>query len=645
MIDVIVPVYRDQTTTMRCLTSVLTADAGEAYELIVVDDATPEPELAAQLDTLAGQGRIRLLRHAENRGFVASVNHGMALHPERDVVLLNSDTEVNGDWLRRLARCARSDARIGTVTPFSNNATICSYPRFCEDNPLPPGRALAEVDRAFAQACAGLVHDLPTAVGFCMFIRRACLAEVGPFDEQRFGRGYGEENDFSLRAAVRGWRNVLCGDVFVYHVGSVSFSEERHERMRAAGQTMRELHPDYDAKVAAFIAADPLAPCRQRVTQILEAPPAPPARPSPTRKPLLTLADAYDRGDDNFLLLRLLAAMMVIYGHSYAIVGDKSGDVLVRANWGTYSGAIAVDMFFVISGFLVTGSAARRANVWSFLKARFLRLMPAYLVCLVSTAFLIGSIATTEPLGSYLRHPETLVYVYGNLGLRELHWTLPGVFKTHPHQTLNGSIWTLPAEASMYLWLAAMVLAGAFKRVWLAAAGVAALVLLGAMNWQRFPMLLVNDEFARFAALFAVGAVAFLVRRFIPIHGLIAAGLVFAAYMARPSPVFQVLLGAAEAYFCFWFAYAWHWRAFNRFGDYSYGVYLWGWPSQQVAYALLGATTANRLTVVAAFIALALGIASWHFIERPALALKDKRLPWQPEFLKRVRARVFPSPN
>jgi len=265
VIDVIVPVHRGLAATRRCLDSVLAADAQAAFETVVVDDATPEPEIARYLDDLAAEKRITLLRNARNLGFVQSVNRGMALHADRDVLLLNSDTEVANDWLARLSRCVRTHADIGTATPFSNNATICSYPYPGWTAGVPGTVGLAALDRLCATANAGKSVDLPTGVGFCLYIRRACLDQVGAFDAERFGRGYGEENDFCLRAIAAGWRNVLAGDVFVYHEGAVSFAGERSERTNAALETLLTLHPDYPRMVREFVAADPAGPLRHAV--------------------------------------------------------------------------------------------------------------------------------------------------------------------------------------------------------------------------------------------------------------------------------------------------------------------------------------------------------------------------------------------
>ncbi|MCP5195627.1 MAG: glycosyltransferase [Gammaproteobacteria bacterium] len=265
-IDVIIPVYRGLVETRACLDSVLASVSAEWGEIIVIDDASPEPALVAWLEQWAKQHpQITVLHNTQNLGFVQTCNRGMALHPERDVVLLNSDTEVANDWLARLQACAYRDRRIGTVTPFSNNATICSYPRFCADNTLPDGLSIAELDALFNRCNQGALTDLPTAIGFCMYIRRDCLSEVGVFDEQHFGKGYGEENDFSMRAKVLGWRHVLCADVFVYHAGSVSFADHQNHQKRQAMAVLNRLHPDYEPMVHRYIAQDPARPFRLRV--------------------------------------------------------------------------------------------------------------------------------------------------------------------------------------------------------------------------------------------------------------------------------------------------------------------------------------------------------------------------------------------
>ncbi len=265
-VDVIVPVYRGLDDTRLCIEAALAAVNRTPFRLVVINDASPEQEVTDYLRQLQdGDERLLLLENERNLGFVATVNRGMRLAADRDVVLLNSDAEVANDWLDRLRRAAWSDRRVASVTPFSNNATICSYPRFCADNELPPGYNTAALDALFATTNAGQVEDIPTAVGFCMYIRRDCLDAIGLFDVEHFGKGYGEENDFCMRAHKIGWRNLFALDTFVRHAGGVSFGDSKSPREREAGQMLLRLHPEYDAIVHAHIARDPAREARLAV--------------------------------------------------------------------------------------------------------------------------------------------------------------------------------------------------------------------------------------------------------------------------------------------------------------------------------------------------------------------------------------------
>jgi len=256
LVDVIVPVYRGMDQTLSCLYSVLNAPTTTPFNLVVVDDASPEPELSAMLRCLADLKLFTLVNHFESKGFVTSANEGMRLNPERDVLLLNSDTVVYNNWLGRLHDYAKANTDVGTVTPLSNNATICSYPVVERNNRAGLEISFAELDALAAEINSGMGITIPTGIGFCMYIRRECLDAVGLFDEEAFGRGYGEENDFCMRATAAGWRNVLLPNVFVRHAGGGSFEEEAFERMDAGLEMVKRLHPTYEDIVSEYCTTD-----------------------------------------------------------------------------------------------------------------------------------------------------------------------------------------------------------------------------------------------------------------------------------------------------------------------------------------------------------------------------------------------------
>lgn len=310
-VDVIVPVYRGLEDTQRCVLSVLASPVTVPYRLLIINDASPEADLSRWLRDIKAQNpdTIELLENPENLGFVGTVNRGMALHPKHDVLLLNSDTEVANDWLDRLQRAAYSDAKVASVTPFSNNATICSYPEFCKDNELPQGLDTAALDKLFARANPGESVDVPTGVGFCMYIRRDALNEIGLFDTANFGKGYGEENDFCCRAFDAGWRNLHALDTFVLHSGGVSFGASKSQRELAAMETLRRLHPNYESRVHRFVAEDPAKLARLKTDLTRAAPTEQPVvlvvlhdRAGGTRRHPLELA-RYLHGHSTFLLL------------------------------------------------------------------------------------------------------------------------------------------------------------------------------------------------------------------------------------------------------------------------------------------------------------------------------------------------------
>jgi len=266
--SVIIPIHNAPAALEACLDSVLRTVPREA-EVLLLDDASDDPEIRPLIMRFLSQGGSgwKSEKQAVNLGFVGTVNRGMRM-TRGDVVLLNSDTIVTTGWLEGLQRCLESSTDIATATPWSNNGEIVSLPQFCVNNPLP-----SNPDRvAGVLAAMGVPSypELPTAVGFCMAISRRAINQTGLFDEQLFGLGYGEENDFSRRAIEAGLRNVLCDDVYVAHLGGCSFLPRG---LSPDEQSMRRLlskHPDYLKHIEAFIAEDPLAPKRLALLDALQ---------------------------------------------------------------------------------------------------------------------------------------------------------------------------------------------------------------------------------------------------------------------------------------------------------------------------------------------------------------------------------------
>ncbi len=254
---VIMPVYRGFGETLAAIHAVLTARQKVSFALHVINDKTPDLKLETELARLAAAGLISLDVNLINLGFVKTCNRGLRAFPDKSVVLLNADAVVFGNWLDRIDAHVRTDPLIATLTPLSNNATICSYPVVNGNNLVETECSAEMLDRLTSQCNAGRSSDVPTGVGFCFFMSRDSRAAIGLFDETAFGRGYGEENDFCLRAAKAGLRNVLAEDIFVYHAGQVSFAGLAATEGAPGQAALIAKHPDYPGRVKQHLQADP----------------------------------------------------------------------------------------------------------------------------------------------------------------------------------------------------------------------------------------------------------------------------------------------------------------------------------------------------------------------------------------------------
>ena len=392
--------------------------------------------------------------------------------------------------------------------------------------------------------------------------------------------------------------------------------------------------------------------------EVTRATPAEPALPDVmiawrARLPLLlkalhppsTLGAGLARRQDNFLLLRLIASSMVLFGHSYVLSGSPgAGDFVARANLGPgiYTGSLAVDVFFIISGFLIAGSYVNHANLESFVRARFLRLVPAYVVCLIVSALVLGPFVSTLGVRSYFRDPATYSYITHNLRLApDLQWSLPGVFAKNPYTGVwNGSIWSLPGEVNMYIWVAVLGLATVLKRRTLATVILVACLVLAQTFPSDIPFVPVG-VFVRPAAFFMAGMLCYVHRDVIPVRTellltLIAACVVTHQVLALRR-AFDFVFAPTLVYGVMWFAYRPRLGFYNRFGDYSYGLYLWGFPMQQIVTGAFGAPISPLLNFAIGYaLTLVLAFGSWHLVEKRALRWRGRARTFEPPVVLRA---------
>lgn len=262
-VDVLIPVYDGLHETLECINSALEARKlnRTPHRLVVIEDATPVPALAKALKMLAGKGKITLVNNAVNLGFIRTMNRAMALSPGKDVVWLNADTRVQGNWLDRLRNIAHSSADIASVTPFTNNGELMSFPQSQVSHTMPNAHEQAALDELAKHANISPV-EIETGCGFCLYVKRAALNQVGYLDEVHLARGYGEETDWCLRARSFGWRHMGAPNVFVAHQGGISFGAEKTLRVAQNNAILRRRYPDASARYNAFCLRDPIKAAR-----------------------------------------------------------------------------------------------------------------------------------------------------------------------------------------------------------------------------------------------------------------------------------------------------------------------------------------------------------------------------------------------
>ena len=264
---VLVPVHNAAAEAEACLKSLL-RHTGPHCRIVVIDDASTDPGIRTMLNRYNGVGRIEVVHNEQNLGVTRTINRGIALADRSDVVFLNSGTRVTPGWLRNLRLAAYSGERVGTATAFSNNAGAFSVPDAGRSNPLPGSVSLDDYARAISQASLRTYPQAPTGNGICMYVRRDCLDAAGHLDEEAFPRGYGEENDFCMRADKLGWSHVIDDATLIGHARSASFGDTGADLERRAREVLDERYPGYSKAVGAFLGSEHLRAARERMRDV-----------------------------------------------------------------------------------------------------------------------------------------------------------------------------------------------------------------------------------------------------------------------------------------------------------------------------------------------------------------------------------------
>lgn len=348
----------------------------------------------------------------------------------------------------------------------------------------------------------------------------------------------------------------------------------------------------------------------------------------------MKLADFISGRDNNFNLIRIIAAYAVLVSHSFPLALGAGTPEPPATLLGMTFGSMAVDIFFLASGFLVTGSLLNRQNALQFLWARALRIYPALFVMLVITVGTLGLCVTTLSTAEFFSSPITHKYFLRCLTvINSIKFELPGVFADNPYaNSVNGSLWTLRYEVRLYIILAALwgllCMLGkqrkqAFQVAVLSSAAVFGLLFFA----SRFGFTSNDDALFRLAFLFMTGGSYFILRQHIILSGKISLLLFVATVMAsfRGFDAFFVAYNLSLGYLLLYLAYipAGPIRRYNNFGDYSYGVYIYAFPVQQTVAFLFPGISVSGMILASSMITITLAVLSWHLVEERMLRFKD----------------------
>lgn len=341
--------------------------------------------------------------------------------------------------------------------------------------------------------------------------------------------------------------------------------------------------------------------------------------------PMVWLGEVATGRDNNFNLIRMLAAVAVLVSHAYPIALGAGTPQPLLGLTGYTLGALSVYAFFVISGFLIAQSYERTRSRTRFAVARFLRLWPGLIVSILAVTFIMGPVATALPLGTFLSHPETWTFALRNITLIHVQFNLPGVFEDLPYTAVQGSIWTLLYEVLCYVGVFVLGVLGLLQRPRAMAVVFAAyLALYFGVRLADLPLHPKITNLISLALPFGVGTAFYIWRDRLPltIWGVLVLGVL--TWALKGSLFYGPMVSITLGYAVFWAAYipGGFLRAYNRLGDYSYGIYIYAFPLQVFAVWLWGPMSPVMNMVLSLPLVLIPSILSWHLIEAPALRLR-----------------------
>jgi peptidoglycan/LPS O-acetylase OafA/YrhL len=333
------------------------------------------------------------------------------------------------------------------------------------------------------------------------------------------------------------------------------------------------------------------------------------------------LSECDGNRQNNFTLIRLLFAWAVLFGHSFPITATGSDPVSTLMLPHLWIGEIAVNGFFAISGYLVCASFARRGAV-EFLSSRILRIYPGIIVYVLVATFVIGPLATNLPWKTYFASPQSWAHLW-TATLWENKFNLPGVFADRPFAgSLNGSLWTLPAEIRCYLLIFVAGFFGAFDKKHRANALLVGLLLTNYFDSTQVPLLGTSPRFQIPTLFFILGALAWVNRAHIPLAPWLVFPMAIVPWLLTGTSYFNNVFAISLVYTILFAAFRLPHVDLDRFGDISYGMYIYAWPIQQLVWRQDQSAYVNA--VISTLIVIPLAYASWLFVEKPSLRLKSK---------------------